>query len=78
MLVGVTNATNPLGSDHSKVLDFVDSTTRKSLETAADVDAINSILSGSSVRWATHARCLRHPFKEGGCRLPENADLDSF
>lgn len=58
-------------------MDFVDSATRKRLEHTSNVPEIEAILADPNVRWQSKARCLRHPFKSGGCDLPENSDIDT-
>ena len=59
-----------------QALDLVDARTRRDLEGAVDTDEIHKILDRPTTRWMTHARCLRHPFKEHGCKLPMDSDLE--
>ena len=61
-----------------QALDLVDASTRKQLVQAKNAAEIGAILDGPSVVWQSHARCLRHPMKAGGCELPLNADFDSM
>ena len=55
---------------------MVDAATAKRLESAVDVDAINEILGGSTVRWSHRAPCPRHPENLDGCKLPFQVDID--
>ena len=41
---------------------------------AKGLPEINSIL--DKAQWRTHAQCLRHPLKSGGCELPIGMDID--
>lgn len=60
----------------AQALDMVDAATAQKLESAVDVDAINEILDGSTVRWSYRAPCLRHPENLQGCKLPIQVDID--
>ena len=52
---------------------MVDVATRKKLIEAKGIDEIDAVL--DTATWQTHARCLRHPFQPGGCKLPVGIDL---
>lgn len=61
----------------SKELDLVDGETRKRLKKAKNVEEIHQILDSPNTKWATRARCLRHPLVPEGCKLPDEIDIES-
>ena len=61
----------------SKELELVDPETRKKLKKAKNVAEIHQILDSPNTKWATRARCLRHPLEPEGCRLPDQIDIES-
>ena len=58
-----------------EALELVDAATRKKLLKAHNTEEAEAVLDAPGVIWQTHARCLRHPMKAGGCPIPTNADL---
>lgn len=60
-----------------QVMEFVDGATRKRLAGVIGVDEINKVLDSPDVQWMDRARCLKHPFKSGGCQICSDADLDA-
>ena len=58
-------------------MEFVDASTRRKVQQAESISEINELLDGESVVWQSHARCLRHPFKSGGCPISADSDIDS-
>lgn len=53
----------------SEAFGLVDPVTRKQVQEAKDSNEISAILDQLGVKWQFKARCLRRPFKEGGCAL---------
>ena len=63
--------------DPVQALDYIDAATRRRVLQATTSQEINEVLDDESVVWQSHARCLRHPLRVGGCPISIGSDIDS-